>query len=237
MKWLVLLFIILFSTSISAQKFTGVVKSNKGKIADIEIRNITQELYSYSKENGAFSIKAMLNDSIEFNSMFYEKKIIRLTITDFEKESIINLTEKIFNLEEVIIENSLKNSKRINLRLKNEIQKDINNNPYLYEAPSRGEVDFVRIYKYFRKILKNKEKTSNKASYIKRKDLIKLFSGDSKIFTKKMLNDILKIKSDKKYLFFDYVENNKISSGLLLEDNELLLIEKLVQLANEFLMD
>jgi hypothetical protein len=98
-----ILFITLNNILIYSQTFEGVVKDSltNDNVIFISISNITKDVYTFSDENGFFSIPASLGDTLNFSNINYiDYNIILSNLNDSEA---ILLQPKNNLLEEVVV--------------------------------------------------------------------------------------------------------------------------------------
>jgi len=230
----ILFFVVLTSSSIVAQNITGRVYNDEIALQYVSITNSTQKTETFSDDNGWFTIEAIENDTILFSSSFYIEKKILVSNDYFDKEVSIQLEQKINNLDEVIISNYFFDEEQFSSDFKKQILYDIDHNMQAYEQPSNGNVDFIKIFKRINKLVnkkKGKKKTPTEPNYISYSNL-KMLLLDSDIDTDK-LTDVLNIPEGNVHLFIDFCRG-KIKSELLEENNNFLLLDKLMDLSIQF---
>ena len=84
---------------------SGTISCDKVLILGIEITNLVSEKSTVSDQNGRFSIVAKAEDMLVFTSINYEYKRKFLEQTDIDSNNlVINLTKKIEQLDQVIVE-------------------------------------------------------------------------------------------------------------------------------------
>lgn len=214
---------------INAQKNTllkGIVKNDSVGLENIHVINKTTNLATYSNNSGKFIVEVKLGDSIEFSSINYTNRTIKISKNHIDNNFIIvYLEEEIESLGEVNIVHKIPfNISNINV-LPN---KQINHSKYnSFGAPdmnkvtdptaSNNSVNFISIYHMLTKNmrLKRKAKAKNEANLkiIKQQFLqnIKTSFGEN-IFT-----NYLNIPKHEIDLFIDYCS----SKGLVeMYDNE-----------------
>ena len=220
-------------SSLFAQNISGTIYEDGSTLEQVSVLNITQNFETFSNDNGFFTIKAIENDTILFSSLFHIEKKILVTDDYLDKEVTIQLEQKINKLEEVIISNYSFDEEQFNSNFKSQILYDVENNMQAYEQASNGNVDFRKIFKRISKLLsKNKKnKSSIKPNYLAHSELKLLFLKQE--FNNEKLTNLLKIKEENVYLFMDFC-TMKIESVLLEEKNNLLLLDKLIDLSMEF---
>jgi hypothetical protein len=197
-------------------------------------------LIAFSDENGDFTINAIENDSILFSSSFYEEEKIVINKNHLVEVFVVQLKEKINELDEIILRNNFKhkefNENEFNSKFKNQLKNDVEYNLQAYEQPSNGLVDFRKISKRIFKLLKKKKKkdsfTSTYTSYASYDDLKLLFSKDNYI-NYRLIIEVLKIRKEDVSLFLDFCDG-KIEKELLSSKNKFLLLDTLVNLTLQF---
>jgi len=240
----ILLFIILLTgVSFAQDSIHGKIYGDREIAKYIKVSNIIRNTTTFSDEKGNFNLKASIGDSIIFSSSFYEKKKIVIDKTHFTEILIIQLKDKINQLEEVILNqgflekdfNNETQTKELTVLIKNDVVK----NPWEYEVPppSRQGIN-LKGFLYLKKLLfPEKDKKGEKnITYepISYEDLKKL-NRDDTFFNDMFFTKDLKIPGDLKYIFFEYFDDQKISSELLSGEKRLLLIQKFFEVSNAFL--
>jgi len=227
----------------SFSQISGKLYGEKDVAKDVKINNLTTNISTYSDENGDFKIKAVLNDTLMFNSSFYEEKKMRFDDFKLKEKFVVQLKEKINQLDEVVVNNMVGvkefNIEEYNIEFKSQIGEDVKKNPYAYEPQSDGRLDIIKagnfIGEKIGKLFKNRGEGAsyNNATYITFKDLDTLFSNNS-FFNDALLKNKLEIPSENKFLFFYYCEEQKLNSTLLRKENEFLLFDELTKQASVF---
>jgi len=234
---LVILFYFISFNSFS-QNFIGKIYDEKSTVKDIKVYNKTNNHVTYTNELGDFTIKATVDDTIIFTSIFYEKKLLHVLPEHFDDIVVIELVKTIYNLDEILLTdsgkekpfNEITQSQNLSFQLKN----DIKNNPHLYGVMPAGGIDIVKIATLISGLFKKKNKQPS-ISYADYKDLDSLFTKKN-IFTNDLIKNELKIPFEFKLLFFDYCATKYIDKKLLLPKNELALLNKLFIYSEEFLL-
>ncbi len=222
--------IFMLPLSIYSQHIEGIVYDNNTSVKHLKIANLNKQIQTYTDHNGAFKIRASVNDTLFFNSVFYDNVILKVTENHFNTISVIEVKKKINTLNKVIISSENFNTKTFTQKLNKSLNKDIKNNPHKYKQHSKYGLDFVYLAK---KIFASKHKSnSKKAPYLEVKALDSLFKNDS-FFTMKLLREDLNI--DNPSLFLDYCETKKINTNLLSEDSKLKLLDIFVAYSKEFI--
>jgi hypothetical protein len=204
-------------------------------VPSFEIRNKTQQLIEKTDERGYFTIEAETGDSIIFNSISYEKYILVAGQKDFDEQIVVELNTDVNNLNQVNLVGSRKefNPEKYTKDFGAMIKKDRLEHPYLYKKLSpQGDILglFGLIYKQF-----FKKKPSEKIVVnITFNDFKKLFETDI-LINERFLKEELKISSELRNLFFDYLDSLSLNAELLLEENKMNLMQKLYDSSSEYL--
>jgi len=232
----------------SQDSIRGKVYGAKAVAKYIKISNTKKNIRTFSDENGSFSLKASVGDSIVFSSSFYEKKLMVLDNDDFLETIVVQLKEKVSELDEVYLEEVPE--KEFDITIYNEelsllVENDVENKPWAYKPqadPRYGGVNLAGFIYLAKKFFSNKKKEKKKKKternprlkIISFYDLVKLNTNDV-FFNDTFFTKDLNIPKDYKHIFFEYFQDQKISSELLNEDKRLLLIEKFIELSPKFL--
>ncbi|WP_452223066.1 hypothetical protein [Lacinutrix chionoecetis] len=237
MKQFYLFLIFLGSISLTAQTINGVVYNETSTIESIKIENLSNKNSVFTNQNGAFTIKAKVNDTLKASALFYIEQYIIVKPVYETETFVIQLKEAKNRLKEVIIDGTQKDKVadivKLETALKNQILEDIKNNPHLYGKMPSGNLDLVKIIGLIGKLFKNKNKAAP-FKPINYQDLDTLFNNNHTLFNDTLLTNTLKIDADKKFLFFEFYEAKSIDSQLLAKDKELELLETFIKVSEEF---
>ncbi|WP_194852210.1 peptidase associated/transthyretin-like domain-containing protein [Nonlabens antarcticus] len=221
------------ANSLYAQSLKGTLSVENIPVQYIVVSNISNGTVTYSDQEGYFEIKAQVFDTVSFTSIFYKTKTIVLKEYHFEEKILINLTESINNLAEITVNTQKFDKEEYNMILAKQLAYDIDKNMQAYETPSNGLVDVVKIIKRINKLSNKKQKKpiqeENYASY---PELSSLFEK-AVFLNNKKLNELLIIKDDRVSSFLDFC-TEKINKELLKENNQFLLLDRLITLSLEF---
>jgi len=231
------LIIFLLPLSIFSQNITGKVYDSETTVKGIDVFNISNKTKAYTDDAGNFTIKASVNDTLSFHSIFHNQMIIKLQQADFDAIMVVELSKTINRLHEILLQNNIDpndfNTVKQEQKIQETIDKDSKANPHLYEPSSQYGLDFIRLAGLVGKLFKSK-KTKEKANEIlTSKTLDSLFKNDV-FFNKRLLNRDLEIAKPQEQLFYEFCETNGISKKLITKDNKLLLLEQLVVLSGAF---
>ncbi len=232
-----LLFLIPFS--MVSQELVGKIYDEESTVKGATIYNISKAIIRHTNDKGDFKIEASVNDTIIFYSLFHKQQTLKLNKAHFSNTLVIELKKAVNDLDEVMITNNPKEKVFIAKQYKDnfglQIENDMKERPYLYKPPPSGNLDFVKIASLIGKLFKSKKTKPTPIITMTYKELDSLFSNNS-FFTNKLLTNELKIPKEYKSLFFDYCDAKGINQNLLLKDNQFLLLDKLVNYSQEFLV-
>ncbi|MGV8946432.1 MAG: hypothetical protein ACOH1N_08390 [Lutibacter sp.] len=205
----------------SIVKLDGTVKNDSIFLQDINILNLTSNIGTSSDKNGNYIIYASIGDTIQFSSIVYKQRIIKISKIHIENKTItVYLEQGINELDEVEIRQSFRpNWGKISLPIGAVFDNDDINlkkapNPRKFTDPTYGNsgVNFVEIGK----LLSNKIFQKRKA----RKDEERDIKKEKQIFIEKIIENIgtefftahLNIKEEEIYLFLYYCEDNGLKN-------------------------
>lgn len=226
-----------------SQQLTGKIYDQDAVVKGATIFNTSKSIITHTNDKGNFKIKASVNDTIIFYSLFHKQQTLKLTQSHFNTIIVIELKKTINDLEEVVVTNNPKEKEFIaklhNENINKQIKNDRKENPHLYEsrgkALSGGRADFIKIAELIGKLFKSKKVKPTPIITTSYKELDSLFSNDS-FFTNKLLTHELKIPETYKHLFFDFCDAQNINHVLLLKENRFLLLDKLNSCSKKFLI-
>jgi len=231
----VILFIAIWLLSIPllSQEISGRVYDNTSVLPGVTVFNSNEKTAVVTNEDGEFSIKAAINDTLQFQSSFHESQEKIITLAEYKTILIVELKQKVNTLDEVLLSGKEKkfNVDEFNTDLNQQIQKDIENNPFKYGTAPAGGVNLMTLVKLVASIFK--KKPEEEVKLVIQTDLINLFKED-KFFTETLLENTLGIPKQYKNLFFEYCSAKQINAELLLEKNKIQLLDILVVSSNEF---
>ncbi|MGS2761254.1 hypothetical protein [Sinomicrobium sp. M5D2P9] len=217
---------------------SGKISTSGQLLKNIKVTNLHTRITTYSDEEGRFNIPARKKDSILFSSDFFEEKVIMVRPRHFREELHIDLTEKVNQLDEVIVEDKYIapdfDEKAYSSGLQKQIAEDMKNDPLKYMSNTSGNMDFVLIFNLIYGLFKKDKQKEAPPKTIVYEDLDNLFKSDP-FFTEKLLTNELKIPRDYRGLFLVYCESRKIDAGLLAQDNRFDLLNALILHSKEFL--
>ena len=235
MKFILLLFFCFAGAFAKAQTLRGTVYDATTTVADVSIQNLTQNVQTYSNDDGTFTINAAAQDSIAIYLFPYAAQIKQISTLDLEDPIVIELKEETNQLDEVLLRKVTKpqafEAVVYEKRLKRAILDDYEKNPLQYQPPPHLNIDFILIFKKIANLFKKKKKQPS--ALISSEDLEYLFTSND-LFTDRFLTEDLKIPLDQKFYFFDFCELKSIDRALLREDQAFLLIDRLITITSSY---
>lgn len=230
--------IFLFPLSIFSQNISGKVYDSETSVKGMDVFNLSKEIRAYTDDDGRFTIKASVGDTLSFHSLFHNQKTIKLQQADFENIMVIELSKTINRLNEILLQNNIDpkefNTVKQEKVIEQTIEEDSKVNPHLYATSSEYGLDFIRLAGLVGKLLKKNKSKVKVDELATSKTLDSLFQKDA-FFNKKLLTKDLKIPELHKQLFYEFCETNGISKTLITKENNLLLLEELMVLSEAFL--
>lgn len=237
--YFILKYILLFLLPISifSQTINGKVYDNESTVKGIKVYNINQKILTYTNNEGDFTISAIANDTLLFESLFHYTKMIKLKESDFNDIVVFELKKSLNALGEVLIsdDNEDFNPLEYTQNAESALERDMKNNMQLYipESSYSSGMNFVAIAKMIGKLFKRKNK-KQPVAYVTQKDLDSLFKQDD-LFNLKLLQDDLNIPEKYALLFLDYCETRNINKDLILKENRVILLDSMVNFSKDFL--
>lgn len=231
-----LILVISFSIS-NSQEVNGIVYDAEARVKGVKVLNITKKILTATNDEGAFSIKANVNDTLTFQSVFY-KPIMVIVKPDYFKGTYVFELQKIINeLDAVNIKDKPKEKlfgeKAFNANLKEVIAIDKKKEPQKYNAAPKYGLDFIQVANMIGKLFKKKKKPiPNTLKY----NQYKLLFAENNFFTKKMLTEDLKIQEKYHSLFYEFLEEKNIPEAKLNYSMRLQLLNDFTMYAQEFLI-
>lgn len=232
------LILFLLPLSIFSQNIRGKVYDSETTAKGIDVFNISTKTRTLTDVDGNFTIKASVNDTLSFHSLFHNQKIIVLNQVDFDDVLVVELSKTINRLQEILLQNNIDpndfNTVKEEQKIKKTITKDSKVNPHLYEPSSQYGLDFIRLAGLVSKMFKNKRAKDKANAIIPSKTLDSLFKNDT-FFNKQLLTEDLKIEESQEQRFYEFCETMGISKKLINKNNKLLLLEQFVNLSQAYL--
>ncbi len=209
---LLLLFLLTTLTHFGQSNITGTVLNSDDltTLHGIKIINLNSKQFCYSNEYGGFSVKGVANDTLSFESTFFNP--LQVVVTQYlidKKDNKFEMKETVFDLAEV---NLIKFNKEVfNLKLNEEIQNDIKNRPYLYYPKPELSFNIAGVIGFVIKPLMKKEIVDNRVtlSY----EFFESLFENNPLFNDVFLTQRLGLNWEEKSLFFEFCsfQNLKVS--------------------------
>jgi hypothetical protein len=237
MKIKLLSTLVLFTSQISfSQTIKGKIVFNNYVIPKVDVINANSKTLSISDAYGHFSIDAKMNDTLVFIAKNYElKKIVINPLIINDKNLIIELILKAEELKEVVI---TKIENKTTWLTKEEIEQIKLNSSRpkqglkiidYKEPPVLFGVDFIRLGKQVRKLLKKEETIKNESPEANFKDFAKKKCNQSYFL------GTLKLKLEEIELFLEFCNFDPESQKIVSENpNVLVLMDFLYKKNIEF---
>ncbi|TBN06629.1 hypothetical protein EYD45_01730 [Hyunsoonleella flava] len=231
------LLLLLFPLTLISQNIKGKVYDSESTVKGIKVYNVSQKRMTYTNNDGDFSISAVVNDTLLFESLFHHNKMIQLKQSDFDDVVVFELRKSVNALGEVLISNDDEefNPLEYTQEAERAFERDMKNNLQLYMNESEYDkgVNFKKLFKSIRKLLKKKNKPKP-IEFVTYDDLDSLLKHDN-LFSLKLLNQDLNIPEEHAHLFLDYCEAQYWNKNLSSEANKVILLDSMVNLSKEFL--
>ena len=241
MNYKVLLFLGIFILTFSgySQNTSGKVYAGDKRVPGVLVENRTQNRSMVTTDEGDFSIAARINDSLIFSAPFMETQIFIIEPFQLEKRWVVELNEKLNELDEVRLTEAPKEKKfsqeEYTAEVNTLIQNDIKQNPQKYrpQYTSNG-VDFIMLAKRFMGLFKkDPSKQQMEYSPITYEQYQELFNT-SDYFDQQFLTRQLEIEPYYQNLFFEYCDAMQLKGELLLPEHQLDLLDALMKLSANF---
>lgn len=234
MKNFTLLLLFIISQSISSQTITGKVYNEKSTAQNIGVFNLTTKGYTYTNDDGDFTINASIKDTLLFSSAFYKPQQLIVEDKHFKTINVIELKTQINTLGTVNLSNQPKfDINKYQADLGMQIANDIKNRPYLYQPPPNSQGDLTLLADLIFKLFKTKKTKEAPPVPITYKNFYALFNTNN-TFTEKLLINDLNIEQKNIPLFFDYCVTKKLNDDLLKPENKMILLDSLIKFSREF---
>lgn len=236
MKKLVFLILTLLPIHIIAQTINGKVYDAESTVKGALVVNVTQNIMTYTNDEGDFNIEAKLKDTLYISSLFHTKSFIEIKKEDFNHIVVVEVKKTINELDAVLLRNERQrkfDSIKMASQIKNQISEDIKKNPIQYQATPSGNMDFIAIIGMIGKLFKSKKSKEAPIIPITYKDFDSLFKTNH-FFNHALLTLDLNIPKEYHALFFDYCDAKEIDSKLLAKNKQIDLLEELVISSHEF---
>jgi hypothetical protein len=229
LKSLKLLICLLLPLLSNAQIIKGVIYDDEAAVKGAKIINRTQNILTYTDDEGAFQIEAKVNDVLVINSYFHDQQFVSINQSHFDEELVIELKKITNELDEVEV-TKVKEKMLDTLSLASNTAKQ---GQIAYKKRTFGSgknlqptLDLIAVAKLIGNLFKNKNKAPD-VVYVTPEDLITLFETNT-YFNQKYLTSQLEIPKPYQQLFFDYLSAQNLNSTILKKENEFELVDALL---------
>ena len=237
MRHISILSFLILPVFLSAQTINGKVYDQTTTVKGALVVNMSQNIMTYTNDEGDFSIEAQVQDTLYVSSLFHTKTLIEIEKRHFEDILIIEVKKAINELDEILLRDQRKkkfDSIQMETQVVSQIKEDMKQNPHLYtKASTNGNMNFIAIANLIASIFKSKKSKKEPVVMLTYTDLEVLFSKD-RFFTEKLLTFDLNIPKEYQSLFFEFCDAKGINSKLLAKNKQVELLEILVTYSAEF---
>lgn len=232
-----LFFQISFSQNEIRKPLHGQVISDSLSLESGYVLNVSSQTRTFISANGLFDILAKPKDTLLFSSLAFLSKKIVLTEKNCQERLFIVQMDVVNNeLKEVLVSNGIKISalaggsqKMVDRKFFDDQKSSPKNRLMPADGTIENGMDFVRIFKELKKILRKKEEVKEEFitdvafyQYVKMNFSPSFFSQD------------LKINDDEVELFLLYCSNDLDSKKYLKPEDQFLLMDFLITKNKEF---
>ena len=235
MKYLLIILVPCFMFS---QHIKGKVYDETTTAKGIKVYNQNNKAYTYTDNDGEFTLAASVGDTLFFESLFHVPKYKKLEAVDVREFMVFELKKMVNELGEVLINNEKQkefNPETYTANMGMQLANDKKNNPHLYKPQSEYSygINILAVFGQAIKLFKRKNKPKA-ITYIKHNDLDSLFRNDT-FFNLKLLNQDLGIQKHYTHLFFEYCEYKNMTKTLLSKNKQFILLDSMVNHSKSFL--
>lgn len=232
-----LFFQISFSQNEIRKPLHGQVISDSLSLESGYVLNVSSQTRTFISANGLFDILAKPKDTLLFSSLAFLSKKIVLTEKNCQERLFIVQMDVVNNeLKEVLVSNGIKinalaggSQKMVDRRFFDDQKSSPKNRLMPADGTIENGMDFVRIFKELKKILRKKEEVKEEfitdvafSQYVKMNFSPSFFSQD------------LKINDDEVELFLLYCSNDLDSKKYLKPEDQFMLMDFLITKNKEF---
>lgn len=227
----------ILSLNLLSQEINGIVYDADDVVKGVKVLNISKKILTTTNDSGEFRLKANLNDTISFQSVFYKPIIIVVKDDYFEGTYVFELQKIINELEAVNIANKPKPlvfaEDKYNQSLDEIITKDKEDRGVSVNGAPKYGLDFIQVAKLIGRLFKKKKNNlPNTLKY----DQLKLLFEKNPFFTKTLLIEELKVPEQYHSLFYEFCETKSIPESKLEYKNRLPLLNDFTLYASEFMV-
>ena len=181
MKKLLLLIFTFLPFCSKAQTINGKVYDAETTVKGALVVNMSQNIMTYTNDEGDFNIEAKLKDTLYISSLFHTKTFIEIKKEDFSHIVVIEVKKTINELDAILLRDARVrkfDSIKMASQLKNQIKEDMESNPINYQAAPSGNMNFIAIFSMISRLFKSKKTKETEIIPITYKDLDSLFKKD-----------------------------------------------------------
>ncbi|MBB4800093.1 hypothetical protein HNP37_000132 [Flavobacterium nitrogenifigens] len=201
------------------------------------VMNINANVRTFIGSGGLFDIMARPKDTLLFSGLAFQSKKIILTEKDCAEVLFVAKLDLVNNqLKEVVVHKELKvkalgggSQGIVDMQFEDDKQSTAKNNAMLSDQTIKYGMDFVRIFKDVKKLLKKKDD-------IKDEEITDIafveYAKDN--FTKDFYTNTLNLKEDEIELFLMYCSNDPHSKQMVDPDQKFQLIDFMINKNKEF---
>lgn len=241
---ILLILIVAITQQLNAQhriKLNGLVKNDSIFLQDINILNRTSNFGVSSNKNGQFTIFAKEGDSIEFSSVVYTNRTIKVSKTHINSKKItVYLEQDYYQLNEIML------AKKIFINWRDAAVTDgtIFNNDKISnnKAPNAkkltdpnaiaGGLNPIALFQMFTKKRRLKRKTKKLEEQKNKKLQLEFPITIKNLYGASFFTEWLQIPNDEINLFLDFCEGKGLSK--LYDSNEIQIKDFLIKQAKTF---
>lgn len=234
---LVLFFQVCFAQNESRKPLHGQVVNDSLTLESGYVLNVSARTRTFINSNGLFDILANPKDTLLFSSLaFLSKKIILTEKNCNEKLFLVQMDLVNNELKEVVVANGLKinslaggSQQFVDRRYFDDEKSSPKNRTMASDGTIENGMDFVRIFKDLKKILRKKEDVKEEfVSDVAFSEYVKVNFSPS-FFTKD-----LSLKEDEMELFLLYCSNDLNSKKFLKPEERFMLMDFLISKNKDF---
>lgn len=201
------------------------------------VMNINANVRTFIGSGGLFDIMARPKDTLLFSGLAFQSKKIILTEKDCAEVLFVVKLDLVNNqLKEVVVHKELKvkalgggSQGIVDMQFEDDKQSTAKNNAMLSDQTIKYGMDFVRIFKDVKKLLRKKDD-------IKDEEITDIafveYAKDN--FTKDFYTNTLNLKDDEIELFLMYCSNDPHSKQMVNPDQKFQLIDFMINKNKEF---
>lgn len=201
------------------------------------VMNINANVRTFIGSGGLFDIMARPKDTLLFSGLAFQSKKIILTEKDCAEVLFVTKLDLVNNqLKEVVVHKELKvkslgggSQAIVDMQFEDDKQSTAKNNAMMSDQTIKYGMDFVRIFKDVKKLLRKKDDVKDEEitdiAFVE-------YAKDN--FTKDFYTNTLNLKEDEIELFLMYCSNDPHSKQMVDPDQKFQLIDFMINKNKEF---